>query len=224
MAEFFNYQLQDRQYEDTDLYTQFIGYWSTGNYQEALNIINNNASLSTKAFTSAALNTLGAALTYLQNNYFENVEDVLAADLAAFNLAISKFINQNLYSAATQYYINNFVLYNDQYYMCVQNSLGNLPTDTNYWIYLGLKGIQGNSGTGLNLRYTWSATTTYSQYDVVYLSGILYVALQLNINQNPTTATTYWQVLMVVPKTSITISETAPLDPYTGQIWAQIIT
>ena len=223
MAEFTINTWQDRQLDDNELFNQFTAYWQSGEYQLALDILNNNAQLSTKAFTAGSLNIIGAALTYLQDNYFDNVEDVLAQDLANFNLALGKFINQHTYVPAQQYYVNNFVLYNNLYYMCIQDSLGNLPTDTNYWVLIGLKGEQGASGTGLNLRYTWSATVTYAQYDVVYLSGKLYVALQAGINQNPVTATTYWQLFMEVPVTSITISESAPVDPYGGQIWAKIL-
>ena len=224
MAEFTVNKWQDRQLNDESLYNQFLVYWQAGDYQAALDVLSNNAQLSTKGFVAGALNTIGAALTYLQNNYFENVEDVLAQDLDAFNLALSHFINQHAYSPTQQYYVNNFVLYDNLYYMCKGDSLGNLPTDTNYWILIGLKGEQGASGTGLNLRYTWGASTPYAQYDVVYLSGVLYVAKLANTNQNPTTATTYWEVLMTVPIATITISESAPIDPYEGQVWAKILT
>jgi hypothetical protein len=224
MAEFTQYRYQDYQLTDTSLYAQFVTYWQAGNYQAALNILANNASLATKDFTAGALNTIGAALTYLQNNYYNNVEDVLAADLAAFNLAISKFISKSTYISTTQYYVNNFVVYNDLWYMCMADSLGNLPTNTTYWVLIGLQGEQGAAGTGLNLRYAWQSTLQYNQYDVVYYQSVLYVALQANSNQNPSTATTYWQILLSVPTTNITVTSTAPTSPYTGQIWGQIIT
>ena len=221
MVEFTINTWQDRQLDDSELFPQFVSSWRNGEYQDALNIINNNAQLSTKATTAGVLNTINAALTYLQDNYFENVEDVLAQNLEELNLAISNFMDEHTYNPAKQYYVNNFVLYNDLYYMCIQDSLGNLPSNTTYWALVGLKGEQGNEGTGLNLRYSWNPTTSYSQYDVVYLSGVLYVALQSNLNQNPTTATTYWQILMAVPVTSITWGE--PLDPYGGQVWIEIL-
>lgn len=223
MAEFTINTWQDRQLDDNELFNQFTAYWESGEYQLALDILSNNAQLSSKSFVAGSLNIIGAALTYLQNNYFDNVEDVLAQDLDKFNLALTNFVNQHAYGPSQQYYVNNFVLYNNLYYMCIQDSLGNLPTDTNYWVLIGLKGEQGASGTGLNLKYTWSSETPYVQYDVVYLSGKLYVALQSNTNQNPTTATTYWEFFMEVPITSITISESAPVDPYEGQIWAKIL-
>lgn len=221
MTEFVINTWQDRQLDDNELFEQFLNYWRNNEYQNALNILSNNAQLSTKAFTAGVLNTISAALTYLQDNYFENVEDILAQNLVEFNLAISHFVNEHNYNPIKQYYVNNFVLYNDQYYMCIQDSLGNLPTNTIYWVLIGLKGEQGNEGTGLNLRYSWSPSISYSQYDVVYLSGVLYVALQSSLNQNPISATSYWQVLMTVPVTSITWGE--PTDPYEGQVWIEVL-
>ena len=47
-----------------------------------------------KEFVAAVLNTIGVALTYLQTNYFENVEGVLAQKLADFDLVISRFKNE----------------------------------------------------------------------------------------------------------------------------------
>lgn len=214
----FNVNLwQDRQLSDDALYKEFLFLWQNDQFQDALNLLNNNAQLQNKEFVAAVLNTIGVALTYLQDNYFENVEDVMAE----FDLSVSRFKNEATYSPSKQYYINNFVLYNEQYYMCIQDSLGNLPTNTNYWVLVGLKGEQGAPGTGLNLRYTWNPMTSYAKYDVIYLSGVLYVALQANLGQNPTTATTYWQILMAVPVTSITWGE--PLDPYEGQVWIETL-
>lgn len=47
----------------------------------------------------------------------------------------------------------------------------------------------------------WSSTTTYSQGgSVVYTDGYLYASLQnSNLNQNPSTATTFWQKLSTSP-------------------------
>ena len=223
MSEFDVKLWQDRQLDDDALYKNFVLMWRNGEYQQALNILNNNAQLSSKKFVAGVLNTIGAALTYLQNNYFENVEDVLAQKLAEFDLAVSRFKNEQAYNPTKQYYINNFVLYNEQYYMCIQDSLGNLPTNTTYWELVGLKGEQGVPGTGLNLRYSWNPSLSYAQYDVVYLTGVLYVALQSNIGKNPFESSTYWQVLMEVPKTSMTISRVRPNDEYVGQIWIRML-
>lgn len=222
MADFTIKLWQERQIEDTDLFNQFLLYWSSGDYQTALNILN-NPQLSSKTVMASVFNVLGSALTYLQDNYFENVEDNMEHKLEEMNLAISRFEDEHIYNPSEQYYINNFVLYNEQYYMCIQDSLGNLPSDTNYWVLVGLKGEQGGFGTGLNLKYSWSPSLNYVQYDVVYLDSVLYVALQNNTNQNPTTSSNSWSVLMTVPRTSMTVSNIQPDDAYEGQIWIKML-
>ena len=223
MNEFTIKKFQDYQLNDEALYKQFLFHWEYSQYQEALDLLKNNASLDTKQFSASAFNIIGTALTYLQTNYFYNVESMLAENLDAFNLAIYRFANENMYDSFKQYYINNFVLYNDNYYMCIQDSYGNLPIDTNYWVLIGLKGQKGAAGTGLNLKYSWSSTVQYVQYDVVYLEGKLYVALRDNINKNPVSTPEDWELFMTVPRTGMTISETPPTDPYIGQIWCEFI-
>jgi len=41
--------------------------------------------------------------------------------------------SKGAYSGATQYYVNDIVLYNSSSYICILSSLGNLPTNTTYW-------------------------------------------------------------------------------------------
>ena len=72
----------------------FLSLWQNDQFQGALNLLNNNAQLQHKEFVAAVLNTIGVALTYLQTNYFENVEGVLAQKLADFDLVISRFKNE----------------------------------------------------------------------------------------------------------------------------------
>lgn len=220
MADFTIKTWQDRQIEDDALFKQFLLYWRNNEYQLALNTLN-NAQLANKGFIAGVLNTVGASLNYLQNNYFNNVEDEMLERLNEFNIAISHFIDKTVYSPTQQYVVNNFVLYGENYYLCVQDSLGNLPTNTDYWVLVGLKGEDGATGTGLNLKYTWSSATVYAKYDVVYLENALYVALQANSGRNPISEQTYWQLLMNVPIAFITIGE--PIDPYEGQIWVDIL-
>lgn len=41
--------------------------------------------------------------------------------------------SKGTYSGATQYYVNDIVLYNSSSYICILASLGNLPTNGTYW-------------------------------------------------------------------------------------------
>lgn len=52
---------------------------------------------------------------------------------------LSQFLQGGLrfmgeYAPGTTYYCNNIVLYNNLSFICTSQSVGNLPTDTNYWL------------------------------------------------------------------------------------------
>lgn len=52
------------------------------------------------------------------------------------------FINSP-YSDSVMYYKNNLIHYNGNSYICVQDSIGNAPTDTDYWRLFASKGQNG---------------------------------------------------------------------------------
>jgi hypothetical protein len=74
-------------------------------------------------------------------------------------------------------------------------------------------GVYENSATpaavGFTPRGAWSSGSTYAVNDVVTVSGTSYLAIQASTNQNPTTATAYWQVLAAK-------GDTGPVDPTTS--------
>jgi hypothetical protein len=78
------------------------------------------------------------------------------------------------YNNTTNYTVGDFVLYQGSTYTCIQNSTGNLPTNTSYWKLVaqkgdpgatGSQGPQGNTGAQGNkggLRYNFSTDTADS--------------------------------------------------------------
>lgn len=54
--------------------------------------------------------------------------------------------------------------------------------------------VQG-SGAGLTWGGTWSSVTAYTSGTAVLRNGSSYVALQANTNQDPATATSFWQLI-----------------------------
>jgi len=50
---------------------------------------------------------------------------------------------QGAYAGGTTYYPNDIVTYNNQTYICILQSTGNLPTNTTYWSLLAAKGTDG---------------------------------------------------------------------------------
>jgi len=108
------------------------------------------------------------------------------------------------YNGSTQYYVGDFVLYQGSCYTCIQNSLGNLPTDTSYWKLVAEKGDTGATGPqgpqgpqgekGLNWRGEWSSSTAYSVDDAVQYQGSSYICIQANTGELPTNPS-YWELL-----------------------------
>lgn len=79
-------------------------------------------------------------------------------------MANKKFsdLSKGTYNNATSYTVGDFVNYNGSSYACIQNSTGNLPTDTTFWALLASKGDTGATGptgpTGANLGDVTQAT------------------------------------------------------------------
>ena len=89
------------------------------------------------------------------------------------------------YNNNTQYYKNNFVLYNNKVYFCIQNSLGNVPTNTSFWLDIGLIGKKGQYGLGMTYKGLWQGNIQYNKYDLVYYENNLYVAIKNNSGKTP---------------------------------------
>ena len=60
----------------------------------------------------------------------------------------------------------------------------------------GDDGAQGEQGTEYPWEGEWSSATAYAVNDCVEYNGSGYVCIQAGTNQNPSTATTYWDLLV----------------------------
>lgn len=89
--------------------------------------------------------------------------------------------------------------------------------------YQSLNGVQQYLAENINL-YTdvaqWSSTLNYSVGSLAIVSGVWYIALQANINQNPTTTTAYWQVFISpIQSVQYYVGTTPPSTLPVGTIW-----
>ena len=57
-----------------------------------------------------------------------------------------RFVSRGTYNNSTQYYLFDLVDYNGSSYIAKENSLGNLPTNTQYWQLIAEKGNTGSTG------------------------------------------------------------------------------
>lgn len=204
-------QFQDIHISDTQLYNLFRQYFSVGNYTQALNILSQNSQLTNKIVNAEIINDLSERLSGFENEYYTEVEQYLSQLLADMQTEVDNLSNQNEYSATVQYRVKNFVYYNNEIYFCTLTPpVGTLPTNTQYWLYLGLKGKTGqNSLINMTFKGLYSDTTEYNTYDIVYQGNTFYYAIQGSTGQS-LTDTTYWGVLFNASIQQVLASSTQP--------------
>lgn len=216
-------RVQDIHYTDQPLKEAFVKKFLAGDLAGAFDILKNNKQLDDKKFIAEVLNYVGTALQTIQNYYYENVEDYLLDLNNNFNVLINNFIKKDNYKDNIVYSKNNFVLYNGEVYLYINDAStsGNKPTDTNYWVYIGLRGDKGNYGIGVTMKYTWSEQITYNPLDVVYYKGIYYVAKKQNTNIIPTDDKVNWEIFLKTRPAFIATTKEASML-VNGMVWFEI--
>lgn len=161
--------------------------------QNRLNIL--EETFKNKIITSARWNKFQNALLGMQTFIKTEVNNYIDTE-------IEKFQYRGTYNPSIQYFQRNMVDYNDgagvQTYLCIANSIGNLPTNPLYFKKLtvkGERGEQGLAGIGLKFRGLWNENATYNADDGVQYGGILYASLidgNIGNQPNPSLNTEYW--------------------------------
>lgn len=217
-------KLQDINIGEVKLKEKYYNEFINGNINEANKIINNNPELKFKVINSENLNALINGIMMLENNYYNNVDNILNDHLTKYQFDIDELIYLKEYKQNEQYEINNFVSYNGDIYYCkLKPNIGTLPTDTTYWIKLGLKGEDGLVSLGVVYKGNWSSAISYNKYDAIVYQNNMYVAKKDNFNANPISDTLSWSLQMHVEEQGIYVSNIAPPNIKQGNIWIQII-
>jgi hypothetical protein len=135
------------------------------------------------------------------------------------------------YDNANQYEVGNKVSYEGSSYICVLDSLGNLPTDETYWLMIARRGYTYLPSFELDDGYlmamitetynlgrvayvnkgAYSAATVYDKYDVVlYQNGSYAYINDTSAAGNAPTNVTYWEVML--DPTDMNLATTAAND------------
>ena len=215
---------QDIQVNDIALQSQFATYWMQGNYTEALNLLENNERLDSKAFVAEVMLKIGQSLAIIENYYARDFENALSLDLTLFNASINEFRNRKQWDSAIAYKIGNAVEYNNNAYICIQDNTNQLPTNVNYWVELiGLQGDKGIPGIDVNYRGQWLSSKTYNKNDIVIYGDYLWASLQDNVTNMPSVTSDKWGIFLPFPKVKIIVSREQTVNIYDGLIWAKIL-
>lgn len=216
-----SYRYQDIQIPDTTIRQQYKNYWTTGQYSQALSLLaNNSTQLQGKAFIADVLNIIASGALNLEQKFNTGVPVFLSNLATQYSDLINNFINKGIWSYAIVYTPYNFVIYNNEIYMCIQETTaGILPTDNTYWLYLGLQGAKGDPGIDVNMRYTWNNSNTYNPNDLVVYGANIYVALAQNTNVVPSSNPSIWGIFITTTPGQIYVGTTAPMNPIQNTVW-----
>lgn len=212
---------QDIQIADVVLRTQFESYMSVGNYSQALSLLSNNQSqLQGKAWIGDTINTLVNGIISVESLYNDNVIKFLSDLSETLQSLVDNYRNAGTWIVGNEYKEMNFVAYNNEMYMALQDVPANTSiTNTNYWLYIGLHGEQGASGVNVRQQYDYSSGKTYNINDIVVYQGQMYVALKSNTGVFPTNSDT-WLLYQRVVKATIYVSNVAQTEELVnGKIW-----
>lgn len=213
---------QDLQIPDISLQQQFYSYILNGNFNQALLLLNNNEQqLLGKAYIAKTINIISNALFQLEDYYYQGVLVFLSEKANLWYNLINNLNQTGNWNNQTQYQINNFTVYNNEIYFAIENPpIGTLPTDSRYWLYLGLIGEDGAPGLpGLNIRYDWISSIQYSVNDIVAYNNDLYIALQNNINIIPGSNDNIWELFVKVEQSGIFVGTQFTGNPINNTIW-----
>ena len=218
------YRIQDMQVSDISLKAQYYNLFLDGDIDSARQLIETNEQLNSKVISEDNLNRLVDAILALEGYYDDGVTKYLDNLTSQYQVSIDDLIYMTLYNASLQYEINNIVMHNDDLYYCyARPPIGTLPTNTNYWLYLGLKGADGNPSLGVDYKGAWSSSTSYNEFDMVVYQNLIYVAKGTNINETPKNNPTQWFLAMDIMKQGIYISTSGAMGLSNGDLWLYII-
>lgn len=216
-------RLEDININEVILKQQYYNSFINGNIEQAHKLIEDNKDLKFKVINAENLNKIVEHILSLENNYFNGVENILENHLEKYQIDINDLIYLRDYNSKTQYEINNFVSYSYEIYYCFKRPpVGTLPTDTSYWIYLGLHGDDSRVSLGVKYQGNWNNSKTYNKYNMVVYQNQLFVAKENNSGENPITSDK-WSLQMSVEEQGIFVSKEEPPTIKPGNIWIQIL-
>jgi len=189
---------------------EFESKFQSGDIAGAYALLEENPQLKRSYIGAATLNPIIDAINALQLLFTESIQEYL--------MNIVK--PQGGYSPTVKYKKYDVVLYANnsalETYMCFRNDtpIGTLPTNTNYWWPLTLRGERGLPGTGLVPYGIWSPYITYPKDALVTYNNILWASSEENTNVIPSINSSVWYKILEINVNDLTYIDSTTNIPY----------
>lgn len=215
---------------EISLVNQIQDYMLQGNFSAAQQLLAQNPSLYNKMINADKLNTnrdiIVALERYLKTDYQQYIEtkqeawEVIASELKY----IGEFAFNKLYN------VNNMVSYTvdnvDSLFICIKvtPTTGIIPTNTEYWRQVTIKGEKGDSGVGLVYTGDYSSQITYQIDNLVSYNGGLYASKGNNNKGYSPNNSNWWTLVLKAPKPqTYIIASTQPSGLEVGDFWFKLV-
>lgn len=98
------------------------------------------------------------------------------------------YLNKGAYNSETNYEVNDVVSFNGSSYVSmVNNNRGNLPTNTNYWSIVALKGDKGDTGKAFVIEKTYQTIEAMvADYDNMNVNDYVMISGSIEDEKNAT--------------------------------------
>ena len=218
MAKFQDINLNEKKFQN-----QYYNDFQNGQIDKAQQVIKNNIVLEDKALIAKNFNNFITSIINLEQNYNNDFIDNFKKKTIEYQVNIDDLFYFKEFQSSKQYSVNNFVLYNKEVYFCKKKApVGTLPTNSTYWVYLGLRGDSGAKSLGVRYKDVWSSNATYIKFDMVVYQNKLYVSKTTNKGKIPNANLADWELVMSVASSKITVQKETP-QLNNKEIWFQIL-
>lgn len=122
------------------------------------------------------------------------------------------------WNASSEYRSLDLVTYNDEYYLALNSSVNQTPSDgSDYWTLIVNDHVVAGRIVAV-LRGEWSSDFQYKKLDVITYNDKTYLALVESTNQPPTNGSDSYWMLLVAPYLADMVGATADADGEAGLV------
>lgn len=209
---------------DGPLIQQYMEAMNAGNQVLANQILSQIPAAEQKVIKATDLNKVMQATLAVERFYKDDIYDYIAQEQQNWENIINQFTYKGIYSSGNAYQKYNMVGYTTNgstlVYIAIQDvPTGNAPLNETFWRVMTIQGQEGEPGVGLSYRLEWNPATQYEPNQAVTYDGVLWMALQTNINVQPGTDDSIWEKVLDFTVTTYPIQPTQPTNLPVGGLW-----
>lgn len=184
-------EMQDITADLVDLQNQFYTYVNNKDFANVSKLLENNPQLQSCLFNAEKYNSIRDAVVALQRYYLTDIQDYIVnisqpkGEWKKDTVYKKYDVVSYIYEDATQFYCAR----------AMEVPMNILPTNTNYWTPVTLRGMRGHTGLGLTPSSGWNKTEQYYNFidddgiphvSMIYYENMFWAATKNNINSKPT--------------------------------------